>query len=108
MSAPALLACAAAALALALPVVATAGALEAGQRAAGVADAAALAAADAAAGWITAEPCEIAAELATASGMQLGGCAVDERSGEARVTVIASTLFGPIEVRARAGPPFAE
>lgn len=102
-----LLACAVATLALGLPVMSAAAALEAQQRAAGAADAAALAAADAASGWIGAEPCELAAEVAHAVGAELTGCLLEESSGEVRVRVIAATAFGPVESRARAGPPGA-
>lgn len=107
MSGPALLACAAATFALAMPVLLAAGALETGQRAAGAADAAALAAADAASGWIEADPCALAAEVVAAAGaaIGLGDCLLDEASGEARITVIAGTPFGAVEARARAGPP---
>lgn len=104
MSAPALLACGAVALALAIPVAAAAGALEARSRAAGAADTAALAAADAALGWVEADPCALAARITFAAGARLGGCTVAEASGEARVTVVIATLFGPVEVRSRAGP----
>lgn len=99
-----LVACAAGALVIALPVVVAGGALETAQRAAGVADAAALASADAALGWIPADPCGIAGDLAAAAGMELGECVVNAHSGVARVTVTAWTGFGVIEARALAGP----
>lgn len=104
MSAPAALSCAVAAVLLGVPVISVAGQLEAGHRAAGAADAAALAAADAAAGWIEAEPCAIAAEAAAAQGAIVASCAVDAERGEARVAVRVGTPFGGVERRARAGP----
>lgn len=106
MSAPVLLGCAAAALVLALPVVTAAGALEARQRAAGGADAAALAAADAANGWIEGDPCGLAARVAVAVEAELVSCRVDERIGEARVVVRARSGLGVAEARARAGPRY--
>ncbi len=74
-----------------------------GQRAAGAADSAALAAADAASGAIAGVPCERAAEIAGASGAVLIACELDEL--EATVTV--SVAFGALSARAsaRAGPP---
>ncbi|MBL3698982.1 M23 family metallopeptidase [Leucobacter luti] len=103
MSAPAALACAAAAVVIGLPVVAAAAQLEARHTAAAAADAAALAAADAAAGWIDAEPCAVAGEVATAHGGTLVSCAVDASSGAARLRV-ASAAPIRAEGRARAGP----
>lgn len=104
MSAPATLGCAIAALVLGLPVLAASAHLEARQRAAGAADAAALAAADAATGWIAADPCALAADVARSAAAEIDACAVDGRSGEARVTVRVGTPIGPATVDARAAP----
>ncbi len=103
MSAPALLACSAAALCLGLPAIAAAGHLEARHRAAAAADAAALAAADAASGWIEAEPCTVAGETVDAVGAELVSCEVDAASAEARVVVRAAPPFTAAEARSRAG-----
>ncbi len=107
MSAPALVACAVAALTLAVPVVAATGSLTAVHRATGAADAAALAAADAAAGWVEAEPCQLATRVVTAADAELVRCDLDPGSGQVRVSVCVQTLFGVAYVRARAGPPVA-
>lgn len=89
MSAPALLACAAAALCLGLPVLAASGHLEAKHRAANVADAAALAAADAASGWVAGdiEPCALAEKIAVAAGASIVSCSLDPAVAGARVVV---------------------
>jgi secretion/DNA translocation related TadE-like protein len=73
------------------------------QRLAGGADAAALAAADAASGAVTGVPCERAAAVAAASGVSLAGCEVDGLVA----TVTVSGRFGALTAtaRARAGPP---
>jgi secretion/DNA translocation related TadE-like protein len=105
MSAPALVACAVAALALAVPVVAATASLEAAHRAHGAADAAALAAADAAAGWVEAEPCPLAERVVVAAGASLDECRIDDRSGIVHVRVSLATALGPVHARARAGPP---
>ncbi len=105
MSAPALLACAAAAVCLGLPVLAAAGQLEARHRASAAADAAALAAADAASGWITAEPCEIAGAVAAEMDASVIECTVEERRGAAWVRVRLGAPLGGAEGRAHAGPP---
>ncbi|NRD25353.1 Rv3654c family TadE-like protein [Frigoribacterium sp. VKM Ac-2836] len=72
-------------------------------RTAGAADASALAAADALAGVVAGSPCDRAAAIAEANGVELSACAV---SG-AEATVEVSTALGPIGVTARAtaGPP---
>ncbi len=69
----------------------------------GVADAAALAAADVASGLATGIPCERAAELAARSGVHLETCEM----ADAVATVSVWSPFGPLSVRAqaRAGPP---
>lgn len=74
-----------------------------GQRLAGAADAAALAAADTASGAVVGFPCERAAEVASATGSVLTECAVDGLVA----TVTVSSRFGPMtaSARARAGPP---
>ncbi len=73
------------------------------QRVAGVADAAALAAADAASGAVTGEPCARAAEVASASGAEVTAC----RLADLVATVTVSASFGrlPAIASARAGPP---
>lgn len=74
-----------------------------GQRAAGAADAAALAAADAASGAIGGVPCERAAQIADAAGAQLVACTLDALVA----TVTVSVPFGALSAQAsaRAGPP---
>ncbi|MEU1970899.1 Rv3654c family TadE-like protein [Microbacterium sp. NPDC019599] len=74
-----------------------------GQRLSGAADAAALAAADAASGAVRGVPCERAAEIAASSGAILESC--DLAGLVATVTV--STGFAGLVARAsaRAGPP---
>lgn len=104
MSAPLLIACAATTLALGLPVLAGAGALETRHRVAAAADSAVLAAADAAGGWITADPCALAAEVTAAAAVSLTECSVDESTGVATVVAEAHTVLGVIAIRARAGP----
>ena len=93
---------AAAAMLIGLPVVAATGALEARQRAAGAADAAAIAAADALSGWLADDPCVVAGEVAAAARVELVRC---EISGlEVRIWVRAGTPLGPALARSRAGP----
>lgn len=104
MSAPALVACAAVALALAIPVAASGAALDAAHRARGAADAGALAAADALAGRIEADPCELAAITVAAAGVRLEQCLLEADAGQARVTTRIDTPLGPVHGRARAGP----
>ncbi|MGI8393691.1 Rv3654c family TadE-like protein [Leucobacter sp. W1038] len=104
MSAPLLIACAATTLALGLPVLGGASALETRHRVAAAADSAALAAADAAGGWISADPCALAAEVAAATSVSLSECSVDDNTGVATVVVQASTVLGVVAIHARAGP----
>ncbi|MGJ0203130.1 Rv3654c family TadE-like protein [Leucobacter sp. gxy201] len=104
MSTPAALSCALAVLVLGLPVLSAGAHLEARHRAAGAADAAALAAADAVNGFLVAEPCEVAAEVAAAVGTSIYACDVDALRGEARVTVRIGTVLGGVLARARAAP----
>lgn len=72
-------------------------------RLSGVADAAALAAADAATGAISGVPCERAAELTARAGATLAACTVEGMIATVRV----DAAFGvfPAAARARAGPP---
>ena len=74
-----------------------------GQRLAGIADAAALAAADAAAGAVTGVPCDRAEEVAGAADAVVTSCAVADLT----VTVTVSAPFGAFAAMAsaRAGPP---
>ncbi|AZS37674.1 hypothetical protein CVS47_02317 [Microbacterium lemovicicum] len=82
----------------------TAGAAAAfGQQLAGIADAAALAAADAASGAITGIPCDRAAEVASATGAEIVSCSLDGLI--ATVEVSSSFLRLPASATARAGPP---
>lgn len=69
----------------------------------GVADAAALAGADAARGIISADPCLIAADLASAQGVILQHC---EQSGEVvTIRFHADVLMFRLAFSAQAGPP---
>ena len=104
MSAPALLAVAAVAVAIGVPVLAAGAAAEASSRAAGAADAAALAAADAVSGWVDAEPCDLAEQVASAASVQLVSCLADPASGESRVVVSVQTVLGAVFARAHASP----
>lgn len=106
MSAPMLLGCAAAALCLGLPVIAVSAHLEADRRAAGAADTAALAAADAFSGWSPGEPCALAGRVAAENTTVLTTCSVDAATAQVRVEVTASSPFGSVSARARAGPEF--
>lgn len=74
-----------------------------GQRLGGVADAAALAAADAASGAVAGVPCELADTVAAASALVLAACEVDGLVA----TVTVAGRFGHLEATAsaRAGPP---
>jgi len=73
------------------------------QRLAGAADAAALAAADAASGVVEGSPCERAGEIARAAGTELAACELD---GVTATVTVAGT-FGRFAATAsaRAGPP---
>jgi secretion/DNA translocation related TadE-like protein len=88
-------------LALGLAVVGQAAVLS--QRAAGGADNAAVAAADALSGAATGEPCARAAEVAATFGLEVAACAI--AGAEATVTVTGGLLGLPVTARARAGPP---
>ncbi|MBT1636230.1 Rv3654c family TadE-like protein [Clavibacter michiganensis] len=73
--------------------------------AAGAADSAALAAADAAAGYVSGAPCDAAEELMAPVGTELVGCAVDGTTADVRVRVPGTPFGVPITARARAGQP---
>jgi len=93
----------AATLALSAAVV-TAGAASAwSQRLSGVADRAALAAADAASGALAGDPCERAAQVAATADAELESCDIEGLV----VTVAVAASFGslPATVWSRAGPP---
>lgn len=104
MSAPVLMIVAGVTLSAALAVSSVAAALDTSHRVAGAADAAALAAADATLGWHDDEPCQLAREVAISADAALQECAIDPRTGEARVILSGDTIFGVISARARAGP----
>ncbi|MGK0722108.1 helicase [Leucobacter sp. W1478] len=104
MSAPLLIACAATTLALGLPVIAGAAALDTRHRLAAAADSAVLAAADAAGGWIAADPCALATEVASAASVSLAECTIDVTTGVATVVAEARTALGVVVIRTRAGP----
>ncbi|GAA5033036.1 helicase [Microbacterium fluvii] len=87
---------------LALGLVGAGAAAAFGQRLAGVADAAALAAADAASGAATGVPCERAQQVAEAAGVTVRACDVDGLI--ATVTVGGVFLRMDASARARAGP----
>jgi len=104
VSAPVVLACAFAAVIVGVPVISASAHLEARHRVAGAADAAALAAADALSGLLEADPCALAADVASAAGTVLRDCEMETRTGEARTVVTVLTPFGTVEARARAAP----
>jgi len=87
---------------LAVTFVTAGGAAVFSQRLAGTADAAALAAADAASGLVDGVPCDRAAELAAVGGAELAACDLDGLVA----TVTVSAVFGrvPATASARAGP----
>lgn len=88
---------------LLLPVVTV---LAVQQRAAGAADAAALAAADVAVGIRSGSPCERASTVAVANTTRLEGCVLDDTTATVRVT--ASVLGFVVSARATAGRPPSE
>lgn len=104
MSAPVLIGAAGVTLSAALAVSSVAAALDVSHRVAGAADAAALAAADAALGWHDHEPCQLAHNVATSANASVQECAIAPSTGEARVILSGDTIFGVIYARARAGP----
>lgn len=73
------------------------------QRIVGAADAAALAAADAASGAVAGEPCAVAARVAAANRAVLDACATDGLVATVRTS--GSALGVPLVASARAGPP---
>ncbi|KZC94596.1 MULTISPECIES: Rv3654c family TadE-like protein [Clavibacter] len=73
--------------------------------ASGAADSAALAAADAAAGYVSGPPCDAAGELMAPLGAELVGCAVDGTTADVRVRIPHPPFGVPISARARAGQP---
>ena len=105
MSAPALIACAAAALCLGVPLIAASAHVEAAHRAAGAADAAALAAADAQAGLVAGNPCDVAAAVAGSADASIVACELDAAGSEARVRVAVGGALGSVTGAARAGAP---
>jgi secretion/DNA translocation related TadE-like protein len=77
--------------------------LSAKQRAAAVADVAALAAADVAVGALPGVPCDSASSAAKANGALLGDCRVD---GAIVTVAVGITILGfDVRARATAGPP---
>ncbi len=77
--------------------------LSAHQRAAGAADASALAAADVAVGISAGSPCPVAEIVAEANGTRLRGCLIDGTTATVRVS---TSVFGfAVSARATAGRP---
>lgn len=74
----------------------------AGARLDATADAAALAAADAAAGWVSDDPCSRATLVATANGATVAACTLD---GLTVTVVVADAGGAPVRATAVAGPP---
>ncbi|MFV0432375.1 MAG: M23 family metallopeptidase [Leucobacter sp.] len=103
MSAPALIVCSVAVLGIGLPVVAASAHLEAQRYAAAAADAAALAAVDAAQGWIAGEPCALAAEVAGSMEAEIVRCDLEAGGAEARIVARVSAHLWSREAAARAG-----
>ncbi|GGH43364.1 Rv3654c family TadE-like protein [Microbacterium album] len=93
----------AASVVLMLGLAATGSAAVESQRMAGVADAAALAAADTASGAVGGDPCVRAAQVAGAQRASLVSCELDGLV--ATVTVSATFAGMPVVATARAGPP---
>ncbi|WP_460772299.1 Rv3654c family TadE-like protein [Microbacterium sp. GXF7504] len=93
----------AAGLVLTAGLAAVGGAAAGAQRLTGAADAAALAAADAASGAVPGIPCTRAAEVAAAGGAGLRDCILE--GATATVTVEARVLRWRIAATSRAGPP---
>lgn len=83
--------------------VLTAHAAAASQSAAGAADTAALAAADALAGFVSSDPCVVAGDLAERNGTHLDSCVLQGRT--ATVTVSVPVLALSARATARAGTP---
>lgn len=89
--------------ALAIGLVSVGTAATEAQRLQGVADGAALAAADALAGFAAGEPCARSRRLAAAQGTHLATCVIDERV--ATIEVRGAFAGIPVSASARAGPP---
>ena len=89
--------------ALAVSLAAVGGAAAEAQRASGIADAAALAAADALSGFAAGDPCDRAARIASAQAASVTSCDLDGLVA----TVSVSTRYAriPVAAVARAGPP---
>lgn len=100
MSGTALAACSAVALCLGVPVIVAAQHLESRHRAGTVADAAALAAADAASGWSDGEPCDAAAEVAQSMRSRIVTCELDGHRADVRI--VAEAGAPPFTAQARA------
>jgi len=93
----------AAIVAVAVLLVTVSGAFLATRSLAGTADASALAAADARAGFSSTPPCESAAAVAAANGARVAACEVD---GTVVTVAVATSYMGLIVVQmATAGPP---
>lgn len=103
MSVPVSVGVVAAVLALGVPVITAAVRAEAGHRALGTADAAALAAADASIGFLDGEPCAAAEQVARAADARLSECETDRDGFEVRVVIETAAPFGSVVGRARAG-----
>jgi secretion/DNA translocation related TadE-like protein len=88
---------------VAIAVVGLGAGLAVRQRVLGAADAAALAAADAASGAVAGDPCPLAARVAAANGARLDACAADGLV--LTVAVSAGALGIRLTARATAGPP---
>lgn len=78
-------------------------ALSARQQVSGAADAAALAAANAATGWVRGEPCDAAERTARRNGVTMDECRL--AGLEATVTVSTNIALTRVTGSARAGPP---
>lgn len=104
MTAAVVVGCVVVTLGLTTPVLVASAALEAAHRAAAAADGAALAAADALGGWVEAEPCALAAQVVHAVEAGTLRCALEQETGQVRVSVSVQTMLGTVEAHARAGP----
>ncbi len=107
MSVKSNLAVAGAAVVIAVPLLGGGQAIYQKNHAQAAADAAALAAADSATGWLDQqEPCAAARTVADAHrAVQLVRCEVNRDTGDAKITTSALTLFGLVYGKALAGPP---
>ena len=107
MSTPVMAAIACGAVLLGVPVLAAAQATVAASRAAGAADSAALAGADAMVGLLgdEADPCAMAQEIVEALGGTLSDCSPNTERFEVRVRVAVRSGVVKVTREARAGPP---